>query len=120
MSQKVTECNWNIAKGSQDTRGILWNITVQKWADPCPGLYEAYHQLLKATGLELSQVSPKDSTAPVHLLLASQVTKFLFFQGSWWLMVFKQSQLRTNLLIASNTHWCSNFHRGNIALHSFF
>ena len=28
MSQKITECNWNITKGLQDARGISQNIAV--------------------------------------------------------------------------------------------
>lgn len=77
-------------------------------------------RLSNATGHAVSHVGPKDRTAPVRRLLASQVTKILLLPGSSWLIVVRQSQPTTSALMASKVYWWFMVQGGNVVLHSFF
>jgi type IV secretory pathway TrbF-like protein len=58
---------------------------------------------LKAMGRAISQVSPKERTAPEQKSLASVITKILQVVSEWSIVV-KQSWLTTIALIASKAN----------------
>ena len=72
-----------------------------------------------ATGLAVSQVGPKESTAPVQRSLASVVTKILFLSSVSWLITVRHSRDTTISFILSKAFWYVSFHGGKFFIHSF-
>src|ERR1700678_502322 len=73
----------------------------------------------KETGRAVSQVGPKERTAPVAWSLASVVRIFLLESNLLWSITVRHSRETTINLILSKASWCSCGHVGKFLSHSF-
>src|ERR1700678_815890 len=73
----------------------------------------------KETGRAVSQVGPKERTAPVARSLASVVRKILLESNLLWSITVRHSRKTTIDLILSKASWCSCVQVGKFLSHSF-